>query len=118
MFSHKMFRKNFKNIKAFFTKLVILLISILFLNGPKINHLSLLVVYQNNYRADLHQIHCVFSISIKEVRGEVSIRGTGLSITTRIPANYSEAFLVQTFQLRTKVCPCASCKKNIFDWEI
>lgn len=58
---------------------------------------------------NLHQIHCILCISLKEVRGKVSVWGTGPSITTGIPADYSEVLLTQRLKLGTKVCLRAPC---------
>lgn len=56
-----------------------------------------------------HQVHGILRIPLKEVRGEVSIRRTGSPVTAGVPTDHREEFLIQRLQLRTKVCPRASC---------
>ena len=50
----------------------------------------------------LHQIYRVLRVPLKEVRGEVSVRGTGLPVAAGIPPDDGETFLVQRLQLRSE----------------
>lgn len=62
--------------------------------------------------SDLHQIHRVLGVPLKEVRGEVSIRGARSPVTTGIPSHHRMALLVKRLQLRSKVSFSAACGRR------
>lgn len=64
------------------------------------------------HHTDLHQIHAILCVPLKEVWREVSARWPGPSVAARIPANHSVAFLVQPLELRVKVSPSTSCRDD------